>query len=386
MKKLILAPVILVVLLSAAQPLWANVGNCTIEPLTAVIDFDTVKTVTFTVKFSGHVISAGDLMIASRSPEGCATISGTTVTFSKPGVVTVRQPIDVDSEAKSLGESPPLEPTAEAKAVQVEITKYDEKMLVEGKFDLTAEGKPADEDTYSWSFTGAGGGDFVPNPSGDGKTKFKATKITSKDSESFINVKYSVANAKEEVKITRCEYFKRESDIPRSATKVYPDSRDYWTYLSGKFSSRNPNRKITCIEIDFEYHLYDQYKEALFDSEHGDSFSYVKEYKIFYANDFRANFKISKDWGYVPDSFVDGIYFPTRYSALFPESIPLIRDGKLACLVTLDWAASVQEGKHEKRIIRHSGAFYYENVRKNPRTGLVSFNIRSGYKREGNLL
>ena len=87
----------------------------------------------------------------------------------------------------------------------VEITKYDDRMLVEGKFDIEAKADPeVTGQKYDWSVKGREKGEFAPDPSDDGKTEFTAKEITSPGSKSFVKVKYGDAEDEKEAKITRC--------------------------------------------------------------------------------------------------------------------------------------------------------------------------------------
>ncbi len=359
-KKLILASAILAVLLSMAPPLRA-VGDGTLEPPTQVICFDKVKTVTFTATATDHVMTQGELMLDSKSPDDCTDFEvgdvvgevaeqGVTVVefiFKNPGVVTVRQAFNVDATAKSLGESPPPDATAEAKAVQVEITKYYKKMLVEGEFNLTAEGIPADEDTYSWSFTGAGGGNFDPNPSDDGKTKFKTNKITSTVSESLIKVKYSVDDDEKEVKITRLDgvALRDKNDI----TQTQPSDHPF---------VRKSNTNHVLFAYTYVYLLFDQYRKRITESEYGGAKPMIKESfgKLFTPYPKLRSFMIpfltlhsSKPWSpQETDWFHDRVLFGGIKEDFFrmknEEFFHTVRDGRLVFdLLNHVWHGSVNK-------------------------------------------
>jgi len=132
-------------------------------------------------------------------------------------------------------------------------------MLVEGTFDIEADGQPKIEgEKYDWSFDGKGVKDFDPNPSDDGKTKFNSKAITKVGKKSFIKVKYGGAEDKKEAKITRLNSVslkdKNDAEVSR---------------LSNAFIRGRNSVKIL-FAYTYQYLMYDQYKEFITTSEYGE--------------------------------------------------------------------------------------------------------------------
>jgi hypothetical protein len=258
-------------------------------------------------------------------------------------------------------------------------------MLVEGKFDLTAKGEPDDEGEYSWSFKGKGGGAFNPEQSDDGKTEFNATKITSKGSQSFINVKYSVADDKKEAKITRCEYFKRAGQNLIAAKEENPN---HFTYLSATISKGAPDVGIPAFWAIFTYDLYDQYRKELAKSEKGGFFPYVKEKFMRKTwSMFLIPHEITKDWDEEEDcSFDDEIRFAVTFNHLGNENY--VENFRSAIRWRIMWLASVQEGKHSKDTVEHLMDSYFIDVERSDgdKKELLSFKLQTEYIRVGALI
>lgn len=147
--------------------------------------------------------------------------------------------------------------------VKVEITKYDEKMLVEGEFQLQAKATPEiSGKKYNWSFVGTGGGKFKPNPSSDGKTKFTAKTITDPDAEGKIRISYAGADDEKEVKITRLDgIYTKDGSL---------------TQNSGKFE-RGENTPHTLFAHVYKYFMYDQYRKGITESSRGGVLPMIRE-------------------------------------------------------------------------------------------------------------
>ena len=257
---------------------------------------------------------------------------------------------------------------------KLEITKCPDKMLVEGKFELEAKAAPETEgQKYDWSFEGKGKGEFAPNPSEDGKTEFTAKEITSPDSESFVKVKYAEAEDKKEVKITRCEYFKKiKGGRGPASTQLAPY---IYTHLCGV------SKQTTIVKAyatTFEYELHDQYRKELYQTIYGGAFPYVKETINELKNNFWMNIQYTKDWEYVQYVFDDFVEINVGWDAIKKEDD--VRLFNVAIDIDHTWFASVEKGKHSIPIITNNLTSYYIYVFRDEETGdLYSFLMRTIY-------
>jgi hypothetical protein len=273
-----------------------------------------------------------------------------------------------------------------AQVPTVEITQSDEKMLVEGEFDLTAEGNPADEDTYAWSFTGTGGGTFNPNPSNDGNTQFKTDEITSPVSKSFINVKYSVANDEKEAQITRCEYFKMDT---KNQELIAADEKspNRFTHLSNIFSSTNILDEIVAFDAIFYYDLYDQYRENLKNSEKGGSSPYVKEkYMMTTYRAFLIPHKITEYWKKAENCWIDDHIIFNKLHFYDLDNENYVENFRPALRSLVRWEASVQGGMHNIDTVEHSLNSHFIDVERGKNNELLNFRLQTEYIRVGALI
>jgi hypothetical protein len=357
--------------------------------------FDDVKTLSGTVTEYGseNGISVKEIVGNFQSGNGTFTPNGDsfTVTFTEPGICSVTASFEGGNES----EATPSDITGTATAVKVEITEYSEKMLIEGAFDIEAKATPEiSGEKYDWAFEGAGGGDFDPNPSDDGKTNFKAKKLTVPHSKSSLKVKYSKDEDEKEAQITRCEYFKHYSQHLGFGTiettphlficeskVISPDNNPY---------DNIPEDLVAVFYGEFVYDLYDQYRNPLSQSETGESIPYVKEeFKSGFQSvfNFPKPMQITNYWAEEEDCCLDHdkISCAVQFSWLKDEKVA--KDFHTAIYFRLMWKASVQEGMHSKDTVEHLLESKFFDVERDRKTGqLVSFRLKTEYIRVGALL
>jgi len=275
------------------------------------------------------------------------------------------------------GEGSLPEWNAIATAPTVKITKCPDKMLVEGKFDVEADGQPKIEgEKYDWSFTGPGPKDtaFNPDPSADGKTKFTPDEITKTGQQSFVNVKYADAIDKKEAKITRCEYFKKKS----GGGGLFSTQLAPYVYFNSCGITKGANN-VVAYGSKFVYVMFDQYKQDLFESHYGDAFPYVKETLNVLKNNFTHGFIITKKWEKIISNLPpDNVVVRAGWNSLIDKDD--VQPFNLAIDLNHTWHASVEEGKHSTPVITNSFSSYYGFVFRNWRTGeLQGFTLNSIY-------
>jgi len=183
------------------------------------------------------------------------------------------------------------------------------------------------------------------------------------------------------VKITRCEYFYEFFSLPIFG-KSLEESVAY-EHHSSAILSRTPNRIVTLFSGLFAYELYDQYKIFLLESEFGNSVPYVREKLTETYSDFKITPNFTKVWTAKNNCYLlDRIFKSVAYNDLLEERISRIENAKLAWLTRLNWYASVQMGKHSKRIMWHGTVSIYENVVRNSTGSLQRFSLLTIYRRE----
>ena len=271
----------------------------------------------------------------------------------------------------------------------IEITKLDERMLVEGKFDIEAKvAKEIAGEKYNWSIAGSGKGEFEkPNPSDEPKTKFTAKKITDPNKASKLKVIYGEDEDEKDVTITKCVYFKNYKTTLTTGKTIKPGLSRYISPILNWTSGWRPFLGA------FLYELRDQDKKSLKQSKFGGTNPYIKETNIKTLHPY-LHFKVNptKNWK-IPSGitfFADRVGAPGLYTFASLKKTKKIHSGSLLLSVDHTWQASVEKGKHTSDICTNKLLTIFLQVKKfkrGPRKDeLQSCRLYSVYIQKGNLM
>ncbi len=142
-----------------AFAMFANlfgVGDFSFEADDSTIDFEAAQTVSLTIDCGDWLEQDGD---PQSSDESIATVSGTTVTFLKPGVVTITQAWEItDFDGKPDNETGIADSTVDITAIKVTIEPSDmtcTESLDSGQFEIKVKPSGITPTSYKWLTDGA---------------------------------------------------------------------------------------------------------------------------------------------------------------------------------------------------------------------------------------
>lgn len=266
----------------------------------------------------------------------------------------------------------------------IEITKFYERMLVEGEFDI--EAKAAREkagEKYKWSIEGMGKGEFKPNPSDKPKTKFAAKKITDPNTVSKLKVEYAGDKDEKNVKITKPKYAKL-TDF-----NVDPGIRISKFIYSGSLELRsNEEEGKTLFYGDFDYRLLDQEKKGIDTSSWGEAWVFIKENLIKFKTLSTIDLTIQKEWDASLGGIGDGVHLENFKLSNIPEkNKKKLRIGLTVTELYLDWLATINKmEKHKEVLFNHGGFIKITDMYRDEVTGEINeLNLGFGYRITGAL-
>jgi len=264
---------------------------------------------------------------------------------------------------------------------KVEITKYTERMLLEGKFHLEPKATPEDATKYNWSISGSGNGKFKPKASDEGKTEFAAKKITTPNAISKIKVSYSGTEDEKDVKITKVKFAKYVGHIIRTGTR-------YSKFIYGHSITLEENDAKVLFDVEFYYKDYDQEKKFIGLSKPGGAWVYNKEILNNFSNIFNFGVTPTDTWKANINGMEDTIRTPElRIGAIPGKKRKNLKLGETVIKFDLTWLATVEKmQKHKESLFSHGGFAKVTTLERDPDTNeITKLGIGFAYKIVGAL-
>ena len=262
---------------------------------------------------------------------------------------------------------------------RVDITKYTERMLVEGKFYFEAEGTPEiSGEKYTWSISGTGDGKYKPKTSTSGETEFNATGTTAPGAPSTIKVEYNESEDCKPVTITKGKFAELGGETLNN------DIQQISKFLYRSDILLKKDDKKDLFDATFEYFILDQEQELISYSQKGGAKLYVREKLNNYFSAFKQPpHEYTKQWSITAINFVDKIAF-TDFSiaAIRKKHEKHLRLGQTVLKANLDWIAIVDKiKKHEETLFNHNLFAKVTTITRDPDTGkILELGLGCGYQ------